>query len=133
MTDELEALLPDFQGTFSRTRCFLHILNLVAKAILKQFDVKEVKDPEALVDEDVRELEELVKELEVEEAETEKELREAEGDDYEAGNDEEDDESWVDEIGSLTAEEEAEFEEHVRPVKKVLVKVSARASILIPM
>ncbi|RDX45346.1 hypothetical protein K466DRAFT_443634, partial [Polyporus arcularius HHB13444] len=38
MIEELSQLLPEFQGDFSRTRCFLHILNLVAKAMLKQFD-----------------------------------------------------------------------------------------------
>ncbi|TFK80195.1 hypothetical protein K466DRAFT_444597, partial [Polyporus arcularius HHB13444] len=38
LTDTLSAALPEFQGSFSRTRCFLHILNIVAKAILKQFD-----------------------------------------------------------------------------------------------
>ncbi|TFK80652.1 hypothetical protein K466DRAFT_467921, partial [Polyporus arcularius HHB13444] len=38
MTEELAALLPEYQGMFGRTRCFLHILNLVANSILKQFD-----------------------------------------------------------------------------------------------
>ncbi|RPD52241.1 hypothetical protein L226DRAFT_432193, partial [Lentinus tigrinus ALCF2SS1-7] len=38
LTAELARALPEFQGDFGRTRCFLHILNIVVKAILKQFD-----------------------------------------------------------------------------------------------
>ncbi|KAI9056832.1 hypothetical protein FKP32DRAFT_1557130, partial [Trametes sanguinea] len=38
MTEELADLLTAFDGDYSRTRCFLHILNLVAKSMLRQFD-----------------------------------------------------------------------------------------------
>ncbi|KAG2154487.1 uncharacterized protein EDB93DRAFT_1067554, partial [Suillus bovinus] len=38
MTTHLETLVPSFSGVPMRTRCFLHIINLVAKSILKQFD-----------------------------------------------------------------------------------------------
>lgn len=38
MINELAKLLPNF-FTVNRTRCFLHIVNLVAKAILKLFDM----------------------------------------------------------------------------------------------
>ncbi len=122
MTDALADALPEFQGTFARTRCFLHILNIVAKAILKQFDVKDVPDAEALVDDDVRQLAELAQELESEEATTRGEMREAEGEDIVP--DDQDDASWVDEVETMTDDEQEEYERSIRPVKMVLVKVS---------
>lgn len=116
MTDALADLLPAFQGQYARTRCFLHILNLVAKSILRQFDVQEVdeSDLESIVDDDVRELASLASDLAAEEAETAAELGETEGDEAE---------SWVDEVKTLSAAERASFEKEVRPVKRVLVKV----------
>lgn len=38
MTVRLARLLPRFRGDKSRVRCFLHIVNLVAKVIIRQFD-----------------------------------------------------------------------------------------------
>ncbi|THH20278.1 hypothetical protein EW146_g1036 [Bondarzewia mesenterica] len=55
MVAELSALLLNFSGEANWTRCFLHIVNLVTKSLLKQFD-------------------ELATELELEEVVTEAEL-----------------------------------------------------------
>lgn len=41
--DGLENLLPEFFFRMSHTRCFLHINNLVARSLVRQFDVKEVQ------------------------------------------------------------------------------------------
>ncbi|KAH7926228.1 hypothetical protein BV22DRAFT_990314, partial [Leucogyrophana mollusca] len=38
MTTELASLVPTFSGESTRTRCFLHIVNLVAKSIIREFD-----------------------------------------------------------------------------------------------
>ncbi|KAH7903747.1 hypothetical protein BJ138DRAFT_977493, partial [Hygrophoropsis aurantiaca] len=38
MTDELKLLLDDFSGKASRTRCFLHVVNLTAKSLVREFD-----------------------------------------------------------------------------------------------
>ncbi|RDX45199.1 hypothetical protein OH76DRAFT_1302563, partial [Lentinus brumalis] len=40
MVDHMGVLLPGFEGQFHRTRCFAHIVNLVAKSLLRQFDAK---------------------------------------------------------------------------------------------
>jgi hypothetical protein len=40
MIDELRNKLPAFGGRASHTRCFLHTTNLIAKALLRQFDTK---------------------------------------------------------------------------------------------
>ena len=37
---ELAYRVPMFAGAASQTRCFLHIVNLVAKSLIRQFDVK---------------------------------------------------------------------------------------------
>lgn len=42
--------LHDFPGPANQTRCFVHTINLVAKAILKPFDVRKGKDIRALDD-----------------------------------------------------------------------------------
>ncbi|KAG2040739.1 hypothetical protein BDR03DRAFT_806750, partial [Suillus americanus] len=38
MVAELAELIPHFSGPTSRTRCFLHIVNLVAKSLIHEFD-----------------------------------------------------------------------------------------------
>jgi hypothetical protein len=50
MIDELVDLLPRFPGQANRCRCFLHIVNLIAKTLLKQFDVPK-KGVDAALDE----------------------------------------------------------------------------------
>src|SRR6202030_1804579 len=49
MISHLATILEEFPGSANRTRCFAHILNLVAKCIMRQFDApktrkKPVKD-----------------------------------------------------------------------------------------
>jgi hypothetical protein len=39
MVEHLATLVENFPGAPNQTRCFTHILNLVAKSILRQFDV----------------------------------------------------------------------------------------------
>lgn len=119
MTEQLGQLLVAFNGDYSRTRCFLHILNLVAKSMLRQFDVKAVSDVEE-VDVDVQKLLKLAEGLEAEEAAVRDE-QDVPGED---GVDDDDEESWIDEVGTMNDEEQDEFEREVRPVKMVLVKVS---------
>ncbi|KAI0752331.1 hypothetical protein C8Q80DRAFT_1064774, partial [Daedaleopsis nitida] len=38
MVDKLADLLPEFGGQQGQVRCFLHILNLLAKSLLCQFN-----------------------------------------------------------------------------------------------
>ncbi|KAG6838083.1 hypothetical protein C0991_001948 [Blastosporella zonata] len=48
MIDKLGYLLDDYPGATSHTRCFAHIVNLIAKSLLKQFDVPKKKADDAL-------------------------------------------------------------------------------------
>ena len=42
MVEKLGNML-DFGGVSTHTRCFLHTTNLVAKALIREFDVKSTK------------------------------------------------------------------------------------------
>lgn len=128
MVAHLEAMLEAFGGDYARTRCFLHILNLTAKSLLKQFDVKVIHNVEE-VDDDVRRLLEMARKLALEDSEgvgdgDSGETRDDEDDEI----DSDDEESWVDEVASLDDEERGQFEEEVRPVKMTLAKVSQLAA-----
>lgn len=54
MISKLAKILPDFSQV-NHTRCFLHIVNLCTKSIIKQFDILKKKEDEHL-DEAVHEL-----------------------------------------------------------------------------
>ena len=119
MIDKLVDLLPNFSGQANHCRCFLHIVNLIAKTLLKQFDVPK-KDAESALDDAERELLELAAGIDMEEMVTVAE--EGAGD---KDNEENDDvEGWVDEMALLSEEERVALRENVGPVRLVLVKVS---------
>lgn len=59
MVTELEDKTPHFGGQSTRARCFLHVTNLVAKTMVKTFDVlhKSIdKDGSAAEDEEMQQL-----------------------------------------------------------------------------
>jgi hypothetical protein len=133
MIAELVKILPDFSQV-NHTRCFLHIVNLCAKSIIKQFDVPKKKEDEHL-DEAVRELQndndelqDLAGDQELEEQQTVDAIaqRQINGQDGEEEEEEDDIEGWIDEMELLSPAERAGLEESIRPVKLVLVKVSCR-------
>lgn len=133
MVDELEKTLPAFSSV-NRTRCFAHILNLIAKSILKLFDVEQKKkkdkdgesegtaaasnEDDGLSDEE-RELLELAGDIDDEELTMH---REHQADDDEV-EDDDDEDGWVDEVAELTEKEKAELKKDILPVSRVLVKV----------
>lgn len=64
--EELPKLVPSFRGATSRTRCFAHIINLTAKALLRQFDIPK-KDADSALDDAAQELRLLAGDVEAEE------------------------------------------------------------------
>lgn len=117
MIEELVDMLPNFQGPANRSRCFLHTVNLIAKTLLKQFDVPR-KDASAVLDAAERELLDLAAGLDVEELMTVAEN--GTGDKFDDDNVD----GWVDEMAELTEEEGDELRKQIRPVQLVLVKVN---------
>jgi len=47
MIKYLSSSLVDFPGPANQTRCFVHTVNLIAKSILKPFDVRKTEDVQA--------------------------------------------------------------------------------------
>ena len=122
MITELADLLDDFPGEANRTRCFTHILNLVAKSIIKQFDVPKARADEVL-DDAAKELAALAVDLELEERlSREEQLFEGVGD--EDGDDDGDDDGWTDVRDELSDNERDALDKTLQPVRLVLVKAS---------
>jgi hypothetical protein len=118
MIDALPTMVEGFPGAPNHTRCFNHVVALVAIWIVRQFDITSSGDSDTL-DEAERELRELAEGLDLEEATTqsEREVR-----DDEDGDDEDDE--WRYEVASLSASDRKALDESLRPVRSLLVKVS---------
>lgn len=122
MSECLEVELLEYSSV-NRTRCFNHILNLIGKALLMQFDIKKKKgdtnDDDDLSDEETALLE-LAEDLDEEELTMRPDNNEADIPD----DDLEEIEAWVDEVSNeLSIEERAELTINIRPIRCVLVKV----------
>jgi len=114
MIEELANLLDNFSGTANQTRCFTHILNLVIKSILLQFDLPKGKGKANIADEILK----LADGLELEE-----EISAKEGEEGEEGDDD-NVEGWVDERGEMSEEQLEELEACIEPIQLLLIKVS---------
>ena len=124
MVEELANLLDDFPGPANQTRCFLHILNLVVKSIIRQFDLPKSKKTSDDEDEDdptldtaTAELLKLAADIDLEEQIT-----------VSAGDDEvtdDDDEGWIDEREDMTEDELKELAASMQPVRLLLTKVTS--------
>jgi hypothetical protein len=129
MIESLEELIDDFPGAANQTRCFLHILNLVVKSILKQFDLPKSKEKKKkgddeeedglgnaeVIDQAIEELLKLAGDVD-----TEGELMASQSDEEEDDNDE----GWIDERNEMTEDERRELSESVVPVRLLLTKVN---------
>jgi hypothetical protein len=116
MIAELAELLENFPGAANQTRCFTHIINLVVKSIIQQFDL-----PTSKGDEDVNEA---TKELLLLAGDIDFEEEVMAGIDEEDGVDGDNTEGWIDERETMSHEELDELEESVAPVRSLLTKVS---------
>lgn len=120
MIDELAELLIAFPGAANRTRCFTHIINLVVKVILHQFDVPKAKADEALTAA-MKALVDLAGDIE-----REGETMDERGDDEDEDDDRE--EGWVNPRDRMSQEERDDLDLSVQPVRLVLVKVSSKSA-----
>ena len=113
MIDELSAVLDNFPGATNHTRCFTHILNLVAKSILQQFDVPKVKRHET-VNAATEELLKLAGDIEVEEWSTAFDSVRANSED---DSDNDNVEGWIDERDLMSSEELDALDKALQPVR----------------
>ena len=122
MIEHLAVLVDAFPGAPNQTRCFTHILNLVVKSVLRQFEApKKGKELADVVDHVV---------MEIDNDNDDKD--EGDGSDNEGGSNEcedVDDEVVDDDEDGLLPDEMSEEEslrvkERVKPIRLVLTKVS---------
>ena len=115
MIKALSELMPTFMGTTSQMRCFLHVINLVAKTLLWQFDTKkaDLRDTKlAKIGVDGETV-----------ANTLSESRQGDldfDDHTEVTNNVE---GWIDVLDDLTAEEVEQLERATHSIRSVLFKV----------
>ena len=90
MIAKLVNLLDDFPGPANQTRCFTHILNLVVKSVIRQFDLPKSKG-DRILDDAAKELLSLAGNIEFEEDKLARR-------DGKEGDDEDNDnvEGWID-------------------------------------
>ena len=123
MIDKLAGQLVDFPGAPNRTRCFTHILNLVVKSVMCQFNLpSKWKRLHAGTDDSTRNLLDLAGDIEVEDMETAAEQEDLQ--DESEGYPYENDDRPFDERGEMIMAEIEVLEERVWPVTVVLTKVS---------
>lgn len=127
MIEHLAILIEMFPGAANQTRCFAHILNLVAKSVLRQFEAPKGKGEKAIGDA-ARELAAVFDELDNAES---SESGGNEAGDSDEGNDDEDDDAvdddedgLPDERKGMEEEELASLDDSVKPIRLVLTKVS---------
>jgi uncharacterized protein (UPF0264 family) len=123
MIENLVEILPKF-AEVNHTRCFLHIVNLCAKSIIKQFDVKEKNEIKPMDDSD-HELQALAGNITHEEQQAVQQIIPEDSNGEIGLEPEKDDdiEGWIDEMAVLSLAERKGLEGEIRPVKMVLVKV----------
>ena len=121
MIAELANLLDDFPGPENQTRCFTHILNLVVKSVICQFDLPKSKG-DKILDDAAKELLSLAGNIKFEENEL------AQRDANEEEEDDDNIEGWIDERTLMTDVKLEELDESVEPVCLLLTKVSLLAN-----
>jgi hypothetical protein len=121
MIDTLGRLLDDYPGDPNRACCFNHVIALVAKRMVRQFDVPKA-GADAALDEAEEELRNLAEGIDIEELLAKGMQDEDEGDDDD--DDDDDDDRTKDE---MSAEERVALDANTWPVRLLLVKVGSLA------
>ena len=130
MIKELTARLEAFPRAANQVRCFLHIVNLVAKGILCQFEPpKSKKQGQDIFEDGAAELATMSVDIEdsgeVLEEDLEADVEDDVDDDVEDDDVEDDDVEGLEETREgMSPDEVKKLEEEVKPVRLVLVKVS---------
>jgi len=125
MISELDTMLTNFSSV-NHTCCFAHILNLIAKSLLKQFDIKQDDKMDGDLNDNEQVLLAIVGDIK------EEEHIMAQDNDAEDGDTEDDDslEGWVDEVHALTDKECKNLQESIWQIQRMLVKVTKFWSVL---
>ena len=112
--------LPGFRGARHHVRCFAHTLNLTAKAITRQFEVRPQRDGAdviAIQTAEDRASEDLLRRLAGE-------LDMDETDVIGGGQTRDDEEGFMDEVNQMNANDLLAWRRNVQPIRSALIKVS---------
>jgi hypothetical protein len=117
MIDALMAQIREFPGEVNRTRCFNHIVALVAVRVVCQFNVPKGDNTDGTNDAE-KELRELAEGSDIEETVSQREWESAEDDD----EDDEDLAEWQDD--EMTALDREALDASLKPGRMLMIKVS---------
>jgi hypothetical protein len=120
MVASLARSLTKYPGDAARTRCFAHVLNLIVKSVISQFDLPKNRSS-AFTDED---LDNEIKDLEAIAGDIAGEEEEEHVHNRRADLEEDDHEGWVNERHIMTMMEVDILERDMLPGRCVLTKVS---------
>jgi hypothetical protein len=132
MIEHLATLIDTFPGAANQTQCFTHILNLVAKSVLRQFEAPKAKEDD-VIDDAAKQLAAIFDELEDKDEVSNNNDAGGDGDsnnddigsdsDDSDEHEDDDDDGLVDEHDGMSKEELVSLEESVKPIRVVLTKV----------
>ncbi len=125
MIEHPSTLVDNFPGAPNQTHCFTHILNLVAKSVLRQFDVAKQSRPvdSEQLNDATKELTLLAQELDFGSDGADNDENDDDNDKGELGDEENDNDGGDGEDG-MTEEELAELQASLVPIRLMLTKVS---------
>jgi hypothetical protein len=125
MIEHLSTLVDNFPGAPNQTRCFTHILNLVTKSVLHQFEVAKKSGPvdSEQLNDTTKELALLAQELDLGPDGADNGENDYDNDEGDEENDDDDDDGGDGENG-MTEEELAELQTSLVPIRLMLTKVS---------
>ena len=112
MVDELGETLTAFGGEAAHMQCFLHVVNLVTKSLIQQFDMHKMEADVALNENNQK----------IEPYKHEDGCNKL-NDSNEDGLCDENDKGWIDEVDRLSEDEQDKLTVAILPVKLALVKV----------
>ncbi len=119
MVSFLSTIIDNFPGAMNHTHCFAHTVNIVAKAILKQFDVPKAPASDSGTLDDCSALQDLSEDLDTEDQST----LEA----WEAADDDDEEDrplnTWDNYHEGLSNEQLEQLDIRTQPVRSMLVKV----------
>ena len=117
MISKLSEILDKFPGATNQMHCFAHTVSILAKVILKQFDVPKKKEGDML-DKAAQALSDMAQELEFEEHVEQETQERKDGEEEDQMLD-----TWVDFHEGLMEEEVTVLDVSVQPVRSMFVKV----------
>lgn len=124
MIDALPGLISSYPGAHARVRCFCHIINLVCKSILAQFNSSSPSNRSYSSKKAQKESERDEGEENEDEEDSEADEEEVQDENDERGFERDNTDGWVDERDSMEGAELATLDSSAEPARQTLTKVS---------